>query len=278
MEKGGKNRGRSSQRSRNRKKSSVFGAVGSIFWIALIILIIIVFIFILNYKNLGTILDNIGFPDFLEKKEKKPLVIEEIDPAKQEKERKYEKVSPPAENVPEEKKETVIKIEEDVSAGSLSEKKKEPVPKEKISYNQEKNNYRKSALYLVSISDDGNIMLNKVIRKVLFSNSPLTATINALLEGLSADELNKGLISLIPDNTKLLGVRVDSGVAYIDFSEEFEFNTSGNEGIILALKQIVYTATEFPTVKSVQILIEGKKIGYLTESISVEKPIYRESF
>ena len=53
------------------------------------------------------------------------------------------------------------------------------------------------------------------------------------------------------------------GTAYLDFSEAFRFNSLGKEGLSAQLQQVVYSATEFSTVKRVQILLEGKTADYL---------------
>ena len=86
-------------------------------------------------------------------------------------------------------------------------------------------------------------------------------------------------MSLIPEGTKLLGASVKNGVATLNFNENFEFNTIGVEGYIGQLMQIVYTATEFSTVKSVQFLIEGQHKDYLgSEGQWIGSPLARSSF
>jgi spore germination protein GerM len=103
-------------------------------------------------------------------------------------------------------------------------------------------------------------------------------SLNALLAGPSAEEKRRGLVSLIPPNTRLLAATVRSSTAYISFSEEFQYNTYGVEGYAAQLKQIVWTATEFSSVKDVQILVEGRRIDYLGEGIWIGSPVGRESF
>ena len=86
-------------------------------------------------------------------------------------------------------------------------------------------------------------------------------------------------MSLIPSGSKLIGASVKDGVATLNFNENFEFNTYGVEGSIGQLMQIVYTATEFSTVKSVQFLIEGEKKEYLgSEGQWIGTPLARSSF
>jgi len=103
-------------------------------------------------------------------------------------------------------------------------------------------------------------------------------TLNVLLAGPSASELNKGLLNLIPQNTRIISATVRGNTAYINFSEDFLFNTFGVEGYVAQLRQIVWTVTEFPNVGDVQILVEGKRLDYLGEGIYIGIPINRQSF
>ena len=97
--------------------------------------------------------------------------------------------------------------------------------------------------------------------------------------GPNSQESAKGYRSLIPQGTKLLSASVRDGVAYLNFNEQFEFNTVGMDGYQAQLMQIVYTATEFSTVNSVQFLIEGQKKDYLgSEGMWIGSPLARSSF
>ena len=85
-------------------------------------------------------------------------------------------------------------------------------------------------------------------------------------------------MTLIPAGSKLLSARVSDGVAYLSFNEEFMVNSYGVDGYRNQLMQIVYTATAFSTVSSVQFLIEGEVIPYLSEGIWIGSPLSRGSF
>ena len=85
-------------------------------------------------------------------------------------------------------------------------------------------------------------------------------------------------MTLIPSGTKLLSAKVTDGVAYLNFNENFERNPDGVEGYIYSLMQVVYTATSFSTVKSVQFLIEGQKKDYLGDGQWIGSPLSRYSF
>ncbi len=135
-------------------------------------------------------------------------------------------------------------------------------------------------LCFVNIDGDGSVVRQLVKRKVSKSDSPLTASITLLLKGPdSTISAERNLMSLIPEGTKLLSAKVSGGVAYLNFNEAFEINTYGVEGYIHQLEQIVYTATAFSTVNSVQFLIEGEKRDYLgSEGQWIGSPLSRSSF
>ncbi len=138
----------------------------------------------------------------------------------------------------------------------------------------------KSRLFYVKVSDDGQISLKSVIRTVYYESKPLTETIKSLFTGPKRAELNKGYMNLIPQKSELLSiVDITHGIAYLNFNEEYRFNSLGFEGYKAQLMQTVYTATEFPTVNKVQILINGKEYDYLgAEGFYIGKPIGREYF
>jgi spore germination protein GerM len=86
-------------------------------------------------------------------------------------------------------------------------------------------------------------------------------------------------VSLIPEGTRLLSVRITDGIASLCFSSDFADNRYGGEGYLGQLEQIVYTATAFPTVQSVQFLIDGEKRDYIGgEGVWIGSPLSRASF
>jgi len=103
--------------------------------------------------------------------------------------------------------------------------------------------------------------------------------LNALAAGPSPEERKKGYSSLIPAGTKLLSATVRGTTAYLSFNDQFQFNSFGIEGYAAQLRQIVWTATEFDSVKDVQFLIEGRRVDYLgAEGIFIGSPVGRDSF
>jgi spore germination protein GerM len=132
-------------------------------------------------------------------------------------------------------------------------------------------------MYFIQVAPDGTIVLIKSIRAMPASDSPLVDVLQALLQGPSAEEQRRGLMSLIPQGTRVLAsTTVRGSTAYINFSEDFQFNTYGVEGYAAQLRQIVWTVTEFSNIKDVQILIDGRRVNYLGESVRIGSPVSRE--
>lgn len=185
---------------------------------------------------------------------------------------------PQVEEVPEkveiaEEKEPVKEIEQKLEKNKEPEKKPEEV---KI---VSKPALTDLQLCFVMIDSDGSVVRKQIKRSAPKSDSPLTTALGFLLQGPdSSKSAEKDCMTLIPEGTKLLGAKVQNGVATLNFNENFEFNSYGAEGYRGQLMQIVYTATAFSTVNSVQFLIEGEKREYLSEAQWIGSPLNRNSF
>jgi len=128
----------------------------------------------------------------------------------------------------------------------------------------------RGSIYLLS-----NGILVKVNRN-FNASTPLTDSINALLAGPTPDEIMRGIESLVPEGSRLLKTpTIKGGTVELDFNQEFRYNTRGSEGCAAQIKQIVWTATEFPNVRDVQFLIDGQKVDFLSEGVTIRNPIGR---
>lgn len=82
----------------------------------------------------------------------------------------------------------------------------------------------------------------------------------------------------IPAGTRLLGVDIDDGVATVDLSSEFE-SGGGSHSMFMRLAQVVYTATQFDTVKSVRLHLDGEPVEVFSgEGIVLDKPLTRKDY
>jgi hypothetical protein len=106
----------------------------------------------------------------------------------------------------------------------------------------------------------------------------LASTITALLAGPTPAETETGISSAIPDGTLLLGVEVIGGVARVDVSGEFETG-GGSFSVIGRLAQLVYTATRFAEVDSVQLVIDGEPVEVFSgEGLVIDRPQGRSDY
>jgi hypothetical protein len=131
------------------------------------------------------------------------------------------------------------------------------------------------SLYFLRVEGNGDIIPVKVIRGII--SSDLSDVMRLLIQGPTASETTRGVISLIPRGTEISRAELRGNTLYVNLSEEFQFNTYGAEGYRNALNQIVLTATELPNVKDVQILIGGRRLEYLGENLPIGNPISRSS-
>lgn len=277
---------------KNKKKN------GSLLTLAcsLLALLVVLIVFLTQKNTIFTNLKETSFfdktigttPEFVknhevEKKEQKSETVELKDSAvtiKIESENSAipeEKLAEPKEEnkiLQEEKTIESEKTESVKSENKKSEEKKEVKPQPKKAATTQ------LQLCFVEIDGDGSVTRKIVKRSVPKNNSPLTVAINELLKGPSVSSSSeKNCMSLIPSGTKLLSAKVTDGVAYLNFNDNFDINPYGVEGYVNQLMQIVYTATSFSTVNSVQFLIEGEKREYLgSEGQWIGTPLSRGSF
>ena len=100
----------------------------------------------------------------------------------------------------------------------------------------------------------------------------------AAMEQLLAGELAEGVSSAVPAGTRLLGLTIRDGVAIVDLSREFETG-GGSAGSMYRLGQVVYTLTQFSTVRSVLFQVEGRTVTtFGPEGIVLEGPQSRDDF
>lgn len=135
---------------------------------------------------------------------------------------------------------------------------------------------KKVRIFFIKVNDDGEINLKSELKSLYVGKAPLGKSIERLLHGPDTQDINRGLLTLIPEGTKILSISIKDGVAYLNFNEMFRFNPLGVEGYIAQIKQIVYTATQYDTVDSVLFIIDGAQQEYLgPEGVYIGRPISR---
>lgn len=104
------------------------------------------------------------------------------------------------------------------------------------------------------------------------NDQPAQTALNLLLAGTK----NANLVSVIPQDTKVRSLVIKEHVAYVDFNDKLlKNNRGGSASEMLLVASIVNTLTEFPEVKKVQIMVEGKKVETLWGHMDTSEPLER---
>jgi germination protein M len=101
----------------------------------------------------------------------------------------------------------------------------------------------------------------------------------ALQELIRGPAIGSSLTSPIPLGASLLDINVRSdGRCIVDLSREFRANLDKkNNAEELAVYSVVNTLTQFPTIKEVQILIDGQVVETLAGKIDLTQPLVRNT-
>lgn len=124
--------------------------------------------------------------------------------------------------------------------------------------------------YEFSMPNEGYLIPVTVFKP--FGPSQIEGVVSALIEGPPP---TKGLPvrTPIPKGTKLLGVEIENGVAYLNFSKEISTANVGSIGDALLVASIVNSVTSIPGIDKVQILVEGAKVDSIAGHVYVGEPL-----
>ncbi len=267
--------------------------MGVLFWVAVILLILVVFL--ANRSRIQEVLDSTGLltvihERFSRKEEAQPESVPEESDVEVDTERPPvtqppatrgagDDGTPAAEPRPSQPDNERPEPEPPPADEAVQQRQDQQEETRMVVTSAEPPNQRRSTIYYIRVTEDGRVHPENVVRTVRYGTSPLTETIRTLLAGPTSGELDSGLLNLIPEGTELISARVENGVAYLNFNDNFRFNPMGLDGVVAQLKQIIYSSTEFPTVTRVQFLVEGQVLEYLGgEGVFVGAPLGRDAF
>jgi germination protein M len=132
--------------------------------------------------------------------------------------------------------------------------------------------------YYVLEGDAGVEGLVPTLRVVPKTTGVARAAMEALLDSDKVRDTYPQIATAIPAGTKLLGISIKNGVATVDLSRDFE-SGGGNTSAFYRLGQVVYTLTQFSTVRSVLFQVEGETVTtFGPEGIVLEGPQARRDF
>ena len=132
--------------------------------------------------------------------------------------------------------------------------------------------------YFVFDGEPGVEGLVPTLSEVPKSVAVAKAAMGALLGGIPRGDRYAPISSAIPSGTRLLGLTIKNGVATVDLSTEFDAG-GGTTSMQFRLAQVVYTLTQFSTVKSVVFQVEGQTVTVFSgEGIVLDGPVGRADF
>jgi germination protein M len=115
-----------------------------------------------------------------------------------------------------------------------------------------------NAIYLVPIT----IQVDK--------KDPSLSALEKLVAGPPKDS---GLISTVWQGTKINSLKVEDGLATVDFNVEVLGYGGGSAAETMLVNSVLFTLTQFPEIEGVQFLIDGEKIEYFPEGTDVSSPL-----
>ena len=119
-----------------------------------------------------------------------------------------------------------------------------------------------------------------VLREIPKTQAVATAAMNALIAGPNDKEMGArpAMYTTVPDGTRLLGLSITDGVAIVNLSKEFE-SGGGSASVLGRLAQVVYTLTQFPTVKTVTFQLDGQPVTTFSgEGVVLDHPVGRADY
>lgn len=96
------------------------------------------------------------------------------------------------------------------------------------------------------------------IRSIVKEEKIGTAALNELLKGPTAEEAALGFTTNIPEGTKLQSFTIEGTQGRPDFTSELDKGVAGSCRVLSIRSQITSTLTQFSTVQSVRISVEGR--------------------
>lgn len=122
----------------------------------------------------------------------------------------------------------------------------------------------------------GKLFLTK--RTEAFRPAVAELALLRLLRGPNFAERRAGAETAILDDTVLRGINLRDGIATVDLSSGF--GATGNAATLkLRAAQVVYTVTQFPSIKGVRLELDGTPAGsFAGKSRSATRPVTRRTY
>ncbi len=115
-------------------------------------------------------------------------------------------------------------------------------------------------------------------RTIPYTLATGSAAMKLLVAGPNSAERAAGLGTTIPAGTQFLGLTIKDGVATVDLSSTYA-SGGGSLSMFTRLAEVVYTLTQFPSVKGVEFKLDGTKVTtFSSEGIVLDHPQTRADY
>ncbi len=154
-------------------------------------------------------------------------------------------------------------------------KDKDLHPEEKKIEDKASASDKEVSLYFLKLDDKSEKIYLSTVKRKLKDKQLLSLTLEQLIKGPSAYEQSKGYITAVPSHLKIRGIEIKGKTAEIDFNGVIEEGAAGDI-LLKRIQQIVNTATQFDTVDSIIIKINGKRRSTIGgDGFSIGGPLRR---
>ena len=127
-------------------------------------------------------------------------------------------------------------------------------------------------LTLYFATGDAEAMVAEVRTLTKAETSPVEQALAALIAGPQEN----GNLRTLPEESVILSVSVQDGVAFVDLGQTtVDYHWGGSLGDRMSLDSIVYTLTELEGISSVQLLLEGEIVEAVFGHIATGVPLTR---
>ncbi|GHV38872.1 hypothetical protein FACS189490_01520 [Clostridia bacterium] len=123
-------------------------------------------------------------------------------------------------------------------------------------------------------ADEAGLGLKREVREIAANISEPVETfiLRALIDGPATS----GLVALVPKETKIISVKTDDILCYVDLSVDFLARLdAGSTTERLCVASIVNALTERQNIKKVQFLIDGDRVAQTRGGLDLSKPFER---
>ena len=116
------------------------------------------------------------------------------------------------------------------------------------------------------------ILIPEKVRYAAGKKSREEGALDALIH---TDPVSKQLMDLFPPGTDVRSVKVEGDTATVDFNQNFASQGQGSFTERMMVNAVVCTLTEFPEIKKVKFLVEGKDIDTISGHMDLLEPLKR---